>query len=358
MNILFVVPDDYTSVGGISLPVKNYTKQLNSLGNNVEIYPMPYHLKGELRNQTRVKLLEILKAKHIDTVMTFGLNLSYIMIDLVDDNDYKGQKVSYMVDSMRLFSVSRRKNAQKGETSIKDRVKECLYTFKERKCLKYYSKIVYVSNVDVRYVLDYYKVNKSKVFYVPNGTNIPSNFIGSQVSAPLKIGCLSGFSDTIVKDNLDPLVSIIFPEIQKRYPEMKLVIAGKGASKEYEAKMRANPSIVYLGFVETLDEFYEKVDVVLTTVKKECGIINRILEAWSYGKAVVGYDRNFWTFTDAENNLHYVSADSPSDFSDVITDIINNKIDITLIGKNAFELVKNNYTWVKCATLLNSILKK
>ena len=64
-----------------------------------------------------------------------------------------------------------------------------------------------------------------------------------------------------------------------KYPQLKVIAAGRGADntvKEYFDRNR----IIFLGEVENLCDFFNSIDIYITTVRKECGILNKVLDAF------------------------------------------------------------------------------
>lgn len=354
MNVLLCVPDNYKSVGGMYLPIDNYENQLVRLGHSVTVFLMPYH-----DNNISIKnnFLSYIKNGMIDVLMVYGLNQIDIIRKWLKNTRYTGKKVALMIDSLQLESESVMKETSNIKHIIKLYLQNKLYAKKEQANLCFYDDAVYVSTVDIEYVKSHYSNISSILHYVPNGTKIPKEIHTHAKKEQLVLGCLTGFSKETIENNLKYLIDVIIPDIVAEYPEAEFCIAGRGCPKEFEEYLMTIKNLRFLGFVENLEDFYDNVDVVLTTVKKECGILNRILEAWAYKKVVVGYKRNFATFGDAINGVHFLSAETSADFLSQYKLLKENRELYLSISKASNDLVKNNYTWDAVGYQLQKIIQ-
>lgn len=358
MRILFLVPHDYEKIGGFYLPLNNYKKGLEELGHFVLFYSFPYRLKHFASKGLRNDLKNIVINQKIDTVIGFTLNISYIYLRFVRDNSYDVQDVAFLMDSMRLHAESIIKTQRFGFGKILNKLKKIVYTNRERYCLRHYKKNLYVSIVDYEYVLKHYHVTNI-IDYIPNGMVLQEKvFVSNIHSTSLNVGLLTGFSPDTLNNNVYPFLFSFFPEIKERIPSIKFVLAGRGADKETIDKILTIKGVEYLGYVENLEDFYSQIDVVITTVNKSCGILNRVLEAWSFGKVVVGFKRNFAAFPESLPNKHYLIADSIQEFVKVFSELIDGSIDSNTIGNNALCLVKEHYDWQTSVKKLNQLLKR
>jgi len=350
-----LVPHNYENVGGFYLPLRNYKRELELLGHNIFIFRLPYHLKSREKRNYSASLNSSILLNKIDCLVSFSLNQSYMLSKQLKLNGFKGRQIGFLVDSMRLHAKSILKMRGSLTLKIKNRLRSILYTYKERACLNYFSDVIYVSSVDANYVKYYYKP-KNRIHCIPNGVVIEDVEDFSKKLKNCRIGMLTGFSNDTIQNNLIPFLNGAFPRLRSSISNIEFVIAGKGATEKTSSMLRRTDGVIFLGYVDKLEDFYNEVDVVITTVKKECGILNRVLEAWSFGKVVVGYRRNFAAFEKAKEGTHFLSADSAEEFVDRLSNIQNGGIDLAKIGFEAHNLVKNDYTWVKAAQSLADVI--
>jgi len=98
-----------------------------------------------------------------------------------------------------------------------------------------------------------------------------------------------------------PVKNLLFPftplaELNRRYPQVKLVIAGPAIDAEYTrqllAAVAANPFSSWVGEVpySAMPSLYSSVHVILNTSLSEGGMANSILEGMAYAKPVLVSD--------------------------------------------------------------------
>ncbi len=352
MKIVFVVPNNYKSVGGMKLPISNHKRCLEMLGNEVIIVEIPYHYSPFSKAWDKIKEDIYKVLQDADCILGYPLNQAYILKKYLIRN-YKGYTIAFLADSLRLHEESVRGINKRLKDFMAGFLRWLLYTKKDRFCLCNYDKIIYSSTVDVEFVKSHYNVSKQKILYVPNGTTIPEKaYYSDPNEESITIGMLTDFEPINLKENFYPFIDKIIPALENSGLKFNVLIAGKGADEKMMKRFSQSNRIHYLGYVKDLADFYGGVDVIISTVYKRSGIINRILEAWGYGKLVVGFSRNFETFSDAIEGVHYLSADNCDDFVRILSDVANKKINCKAFGEKARELVKQNYTWTSVTRIL------
>lgn len=362
MRVILVVPLDYESVGGYYLPINHYMSALTAYGYEVNIFRLPYHLIGKSKKQKYVRIFSEMYAPDVKAVIPFGLNQCTILIDIVDIKEMNNC-IAFMIDCMRLHAESVLPYKASIKEWFRTLLRKLAYTYRERKCMKTYSEVIMVSRVDTEYAKEYYRSRRAKINYIPNGIEIVSRTPASEKKVCsdeniLVFGCLTGFSNDTLQENLFPLLKEIFPFVHSRFNNTKIVIAGRGCKPDVKKVLDTIDGVEFIGEVESLREFYSKVDIIVTTVRKKCGIINRILEAWSYGKPVIGYESNFATFEYATSGKEYLVANNKQEFASKIKDIFSGKIDVYEMGMNGMNLVRNHYTWEKSTDKLIQIIMR
>lgn len=357
MNIVFVVPEDYKRIGGEYLIINNYTRLLELNGHKMYLVEFPYSFhNSNAKEEYKNELFDILSKYSCQAVITYALNISVLVIPLLKSYGFEGRKICFMVDSMSLYSESLLKYEKRFSKRIKERAKKVVYTRRERKCIQNYDAILYVSSVDKRYAIKHFG-DAHKIVCIPNGTTLPNSLAASRKESYPVLGMLTGLGKETATNNLFPFIEEIFPKIRKEFPEIKLVIAGRGASEETKQMLSSVQNVTFLGEVETLNQYYDNVDITIVTVKKECGVINRVLEGWAYKKVVMGFARNFAAFEYAKAEDDYLAADSAEDFILQIGRTIDSKELMTHLAENGRVLVERYYTWEASAKLLMSVIE-
>ncbi|PWT26036.1 glycosyltransferase [Butyrivibrio fibrisolvens] len=355
-KILFLVPYDYKEVGGLNLIISNYQKLFFNNHIHVEIIKMPYHLNSIQYIKYRKALIKYVNEGYID-IISFSLNQSYVASKMFK-NIENINLVIYLIDSMRLNMTSIIQDDRNIKRLFGHILRKYLYIFKEGELLRNKYKIIYASPIDYEYVKKIYKCADDNIYLITNGFTIVHDMDESVVgnTGNIRLGMLTDFSSESYYNNLRPFLDEIYPHIKKAYPDITVTIAGRGAQKDEKEYMAKIDGVEYLGYVDNLDDFYSNVDIIITTVKKECGIINRIMEAWSYKKIVIGFSKNFAAFLNAVPGTHYLPADSPSEFIEQIQRIKDKDVDSII--ENAYKLLIEEYNWNERYELMTNILER
>ena len=345
MKIVFLVPYDYKKIGGLYLPIDNQRSILKNMGHNVKLVGVSYH-PSHKEVKALIRSLIMLKNEGYKTFVSYTLIMSYTAIrrcaKYLPDCDFS----CFLVDSMKLNACSVLKDLKFGKQYLLERLKLIKYSFEEKYVLNNVKSVGYVSPVDIKYVKASYKNIKSKIFCIPNGTTIYSrNPPVISKNKPLRIGALAGATEKTNRDNLFPFLDKAFPLIVKKHPEVSFVIAGNVKSENDVKHLKSVKNTVYLGFVDSLSDFYDNVDIIITTVKKECGVLNRVLEGWAYGKVVIGFEKNFRGFEFAQEGKDYIVANNWNDFEQIIDNIIKGIVDVNYIARHSNEMVYKSYSW-------------
>lgn len=145
---------------------------------------------------------------------------------------------------------------------------------------------------------------------IPQGVEVPENSLPDEVpAAPFTFFLPAG---------IRPVKNILFPfqpleELSRRYPQIKLVIAGPAIDAEYTLLLRAavaaNSFSSWVGEIEysAMHMYYRSAQVVLNTSLSEGGMANSILEGMAYAKPILAADieGNRSLVTDSVNGFLY-----------------------------------------------------
>ena len=105
------------------------------------------------------------------------------------------------------------------------------------------------------------------------------------------IGLLAQWSWAPNQVALQEFVDNLLPVIRKD-SNVPIIVAGKGLSPQV-CKRLNDYHVDYLGYVDDLTSFYERVDVVCAPYSVGGGVRIKVLESFCYGKPVVGYPLAF-----------------------------------------------------------------
>lgn len=189
--------------------------------------------------------------------------------------------ILFPIDSLSLFT-------QRRIQKEKQFMKRVAFRFDLFKCMKfesnYYQKYNKVSDVDSEYVK---KLNQNiNTYFIPNGVDI--EFF--RKNDEIEHNSLIFTGDMAYGPNEDAalfLIEEIYPLVKKEL-DIKLYIVGQRPTekiKKYQSK-----DIIITGFVDDIRTYIDKASVYISPLRYGSGIKNKVLEAMSMSKIVMGTD--------------------------------------------------------------------
>lgn len=220
--------------------------------------------------------------------------------------------------------------------------------------LKYYEKwsfkkanaILFITDADKDFAINYYKIKKSKCFVMPYGTEFTAPVrVDDNIKQQLynrhnipvnnKIILFNGMFN--YKPNLDALYFIInnlndaFQQTQLAY---SIIICGKEIPENVTNKIKDKPQIIATGFVKDINEYYQCADVFINPITDGGGIKTKMVEALANNLTVVSCisgatginkhacgekllivpDNDAKAFADAINIAAFITASTPEEF--------------------------------------------
>lgn len=178
-------------------------------------------------------------------------------------------------------------------------------------------------------------------YYVANGCSIPSIEISKVASDKIRLGVLSNWTTGTLAD-VRWFIEGYLPKIKKEIPNVEFYIAGKCEQEsivEYFNKCEAK----YLGWVDSLEEYFSNLDIYVATVPKGCGVLNKVLDAFAHKTFTIGHKRAFSGFYGLENG--YVSCETVSDYVRAIKLYKNQDPYVDTVINNAYQYVRTNNNW-------------
>lgn len=285
--------------------------------------------------------------------------LSYLFIIPVTINSsynllkYKNIKhdISFLMDSTSLCSLSTGYFFLKQFyffRAFKEFFKFINYFFKEYVILKKYCKIIVVSNCDKHYLDRIFNSNKVEV--VMNGVTLPIKIehelkISDDIypKKQLILGHLTSFSPMTFQ-YIKWFIENIMKPINEVY-NYKLLVAGRGATVEMIDYFKSHSNIDYIGEVDSIDDFFSRIDIFISTVFKDCGILNKILDSFIHKKLVLGLDNNFKAFCNLQSGVHYLSFSNLENCLSAIDYFIRNNDEMNNIIENAYSYALEHHNW-------------
>ncbi len=158
------------------------------------------------------------------------------------------------------------------------------------------------------------------------------------------------FVAKLVADNLDGLRAFLatsWPIIEAECPGIRLHIVGRVGpeAKSIRDAFAGSRNVVFHGYVARLADIYQKCGIAIVPIDKDCGIINKVIEAMAAGLAVVGLEKTFAGIREARRGQHHVTATDFSQFGHAVVDLIRDGPRRRSLQSAAHALAGEHYTW-------------
>jgi len=207
-----------------------------------------------------------------------------------------------------------------------------------------FSKVHVMTDVDADYL---HQLNmKINTTDIPNGVNDALFDVGGRNINSFDVI----FVAKMVGDNIYSLrkfMEICWPLISESSPETKLYIVGKlgdEAANVYRM-VRNCRNVNVMGYVEKLEDVYAKCGIAIVPIDKNCGIMNKTIEAMAAGLVVVGFERSFSGIKGVIRGEHYVSVDDYPSMGPAVVKLIRDEEQCKKIKSAAREYSRANFSW-------------
>jgi glycosyltransferase involved in cell wall biosynthesis len=153
------------------------------------------------------------------------------------------------------------------------------------------------------------------------------------------------------------LTEKIFPELQKIYPNCRLILAGSSPTSEMLAAAQQNPSIVVAGRVPDTRPFIAQASVVIVPLLQGGGTRLKILEAFAAGRPVVSTTKGAEGLN-VKDGKHLLIRDDVEALVEGVSNLWTNPDLRQNLALNAYELVKAEYSWEAIAKIVDQNLQE
>lgn len=150
-------------------------------------------------------------------------------------------------------------------------------------------------------------------------------------------GAFSWFANT---DALEYLLKDIWPVIASNLPMVRLKIAGRDIptwAHEY-----ASDRLEIVGRVDSISEFLQGVDIVLSPIRIGGGIRLKILESLAYGRPVISTRVGLEGLADQVIPFVY-AADTPAEYIDAVKRLTLDEARLSELSETASNVVRSTY---------------
>jgi glycosyltransferase involved in cell wall biosynthesis len=170
----------------------------------------------------------------------------------------------------------------------------------------------------------------------------------SEVDAAYLKGLNPSINTVVISNGVGAaLFKVSWPLVESGCPDAKLHIAGSvGAqAQRLKAAFAGRGNVVFHGYVDNLQDVYRHCGIAIVPINKDCGIINKVIEAMAAGLAVVGFEKTFAGITAATGGLDCVVAADYVEFGSAVANLIRDASRRRSIQHAAHELAKQYYSW-------------
>ena len=186
------------------------------------------------------------------------------------------------------------------------------------------------------------ELGEKKAVAVPIGVDTEFFRYEPKNSKENYIGFLGAMNVAHNENAVRHFIDDILPSVKKQIPDAKFLVIGGGASDELQRL--SNDHIIFSGRVKDVREYLNQCKVFVCPMIFGSGIKTKNLEAMSMGLPLVT------TSVGAENinarDLQdWIVADDEQEFADAVIGLLSDENKRQIMGKNANEFIKKNFTW-------------
>lgn len=298
---------------------------------------IPYieHLKLAIFSESTIKQLQ-----STDFIQLEEMSSYYVIEKYLKDLNVKIVLDTHNIDYQRFLSEIESKGfvyKYIGKIIAKKLKRE------EIKAIKKVNHILVCSEAEKRYFSNY--VNKNKITVIPNGVDY-KNFTKVKKTTKDIILFMGLLSYAPNLEGIKYYIKNIHPQIVKKFPNIQLLLLGKGANRWLIETSKKDKNINLLGFVDDVRKYIAQAKVCICPVFSGSGTRLKILEYMAIGKPVVS------TIKGAEgleinNNNNILLANSKAKFITQISKLLSDNNlhqDISFKGQL---LIEEKYDWNK-----------
>ena len=149
------------------------------------------------------------------------------------------------------------------------------------------------------------------------------------------------------------IVKKILPLVQKKYPELKVMIAGVNPSVKVLALKSEN--VMVTGWVEDMRVCYAKSRIFIAPMHLGTGLQNKLLEAMAMKLPCITSELAN-NALGAINGKEILTATTADDFANQIISLLDNNQKSQTLSQNGYQFVMDKYNWDKVNERLDKLI--
>jgi len=242
------------------------------------IFPFGFNLSPLIDKK---KILKILNSNQFDCVIVaFPRALSLMRLKSLK----KIKKFIYIEDDL-IINVYKERFKKRKNLLKKIYNLYCYFAALSlyKKMIKRISNFICISQEEREYILKHWPNIKTTII----SYGIPTEeYPLLPLPKEKNIGFIGNYFHPPNMDALNFILNEIFPFINTKEPEIKLVLAGRGLPKNIKEKYH-NENIILMDEVFDLQEFYKKIAIFINPIRIQGGVRTKLIEVAAFGRPII-----------------------------------------------------------------------
>ncbi len=218
----------------------------------------------------------------------------------------------------------------------------------ENQIFECFQKHIIISENDAQNIIH---PKSNEIAIIANGVEFPKILVQDKKIDFLFVGNMSYLP------NIEAVIFFakdIFPEILKSNPTSKFYIVGNEPTSK--VKELGNENIIITGWVDDVNEYYQKAKIFVAPMLISTGLQNKILEAMANQvPCLISESANL--ALNAQHNHSVITANNREEFIQQSLLLLNNPSWRNKIAENGKKFVENHYSWDAIGEQLTRLFK-
>ncbi len=156
-------------------------------------------------------------------------------------------------------------------------------------------------------------------------------------------------------DCAEYLVNKVLPIVHKKYPDVRLTIAG--ASPHSRVRALASEKVIVTGWVDDIREYYAGAKIFLAPMQMGTGLQNKLLEAMAMKLPCITSSLCNSALM-AEEEKEILIGNSAQEVAKQVIRLMSDTLYADTLGSNGYEFIQNNYSWSGATEHLSEIMSE
>lgn len=325
----------FKEVKTIPLSRKNfYLKALKALFTLTPVFVQTYK-SGEMRKE-----IEQLCSKNVFDAVIFD----EIPMGQYFDINIPYPIIFYPADALSRQKYYNYKYQKKVSAYLVNYIDYLLALRYERFILKKFDKILFLSEIDIEYVVKTHNITHARLEAVSHAVDTEYFYPqGTKKSDEVSLIFLGLMKDYKNEHAILWFYDKVWSRITDRINNCKLYIVGDRPSKQIQSLSSKSGNIVVTGFVDDLRPYIRDATLIISPLHIGAGIKNRVLQAMAMGKPVVATSLSM-DGINAKDGVEYIMANTADEFVEKIVFLLSDEGKACSMGQSARSFIVNNHS--------------